>query len=141
MNYYKIFFQFSFAFQSKLLNSQSNLGQLRINCQIKLRKKVQNFKLTVIVPWTTPHRIMIAQMAERLTTNMEVLSSSPRSGSNEIIFSKLKSYKSCIDLGKIIKHFIHSFIQSIKNQLPDKTAEKVQNFMFEIDKYAWIWSH
>ena len=84
---------------------------------------------------------MIAQMAERLTTNMEVLSSSPRSGSNEIIFSKLKSYKSCIDLGKIIKHFIHSFIQSIKNQLPDKTAEKVQNFMFEIDKYAWIWSH
>ena len=39
LNYYKIFFQFSFAFQSKLLNSQSNLGQLRINCQIKLRKK------------------------------------------------------------------------------------------------------
>ena len=37
-------------------------------------------------------RNMIAQMAERLTTNSEVLSSSPRSGSNEIIFSKLKSY-------------------------------------------------
>ena len=35
---------------------------------------------------------MIAQMAERLTTNSEVPSSSPRSGSNEIIFSKLKSY-------------------------------------------------
>ena len=35
---------------------------------------------------------MIAQMAERLTTNSKVPSSSPRSGSNEIIFSKLKSY-------------------------------------------------
>ena len=31
-------------------------------------------------------------MAERLTTNWEVPSSSPRSGSNDIIFSKLKSY-------------------------------------------------
>ena len=31
-------------------------------------------------------------MAERLTTNSEVPSSSPSSGSNEIIFSKLKSY-------------------------------------------------
>ena len=35
---------------------------------------------------------MIAQMAERLITNSEVPSSSPGSGSNETIFSKLKSY-------------------------------------------------
>ena len=45
---------------------------------------------------------MIAQMAERLTTNSEVPSSSPRSGSNEIIFSKLNSYGVMDKVGSLI---------------------------------------
>ena len=57
----------------------------RPNKQLTINKKngmeVQQQKNTLKTTWC---QRMIAQMAERLATNSEVLSSSPRSGSNEI---------------------------------------------------------